>query len=418
MTDVWDWKITISRDSGAGVNSSDVCDSSTSPSSSRSAQANEPRPLRFNFLTLSRNDLIHKHRIRSTSIDTMSRCGWDFLLGKRVPHWICEKKSMAQERPTVETYVDGRTPIELITDVRNLRRGDHCVIVLNVFRTINPTLDYVHSWLSGYGYFKMFHHFLVLDDVVDIDENGVPRNEDGIAVEILEYSNTASQFLDEAAERGFIASLLDKAKCRRVALIDYGDNKYFYRFNDEVIDEHQDTKRRDLVIQRALEFLRSQPKYHVISHNCEHATNRITMKHDKKSDLVSYVFRNTWRHCIHYVLVFAMWILNEFTLLGSHLESFSTSIHIFLMLREMLRYYPISFRSSSASIVSRIIVVSSIVLAGTEYLVQDRGPSFLVRGFAIANLYWFSDTIVFNSLVNAYAVLVFMCRYLWPKIDV
>jgi hypothetical protein len=409
--DVWDWKITITRDSVTCVNSSDVCDSSTSPSSSRSAQSIEPRPLRFEFLSMSRNDLIHKYRIRSSSIDTMSKCGWDFLLGNRLPHWRSPRGSIAKERPILETYVDGRTPIELITDVRKLQRGDHCVIVLNVFRTINHKLDFLHSWLSGYGYFKMFHHFLVLDDVVDIDENGVPRNEDGIAVEILEYSNTASQFLDEAAERGFVASLLDKARCRRVALIDYGDNKYFYRFKDHVDNEIQDIKRRDLVIQRALAFLRSQPRYHVISHNCEHATNCITMKHDKKSDLVDYVFRNTWRHCIHYMLVLAMSIFDRYSVLGlKQLESLSLSAHIFLMMREMLRFHGFSNSSSAAS---RIIIVSTIVIAGTEYLSRDQSSwPVVVRGFAMANLYWFAETMVFNTLVNVYAFLVFMFRSL------
>jgi len=412
MTDSkWDWQITIARYSASEVTPGDVCDSSTSPSSSRSALGSEPRPLRFNFLTVSRNDLIHKHRIRSTSIDTMSRCGWDFLLGKRQPWWLDDTRTVAHERPGQEIYVDGRTPIELVSDVRKLRRGDHCVIVLNVFRTINPTLDYLHSWLSGYGYFKMFHHFLVLDDVVDVDENGVPRNEDGIAVEILEYSNTASQFLDEASERGFLPSLLDKAKCRRVALIDYGDNKYFYRFKDGVPDELQDAKRRDLVIQRALDFIRSQPRYHVVAHNCEHATNCITMKHDKKSDLVDYVFRNARRHLFHYILVFVVWVFNPDLITGSIVHHTASTLHIFLMLRELIRCHisaPFAYAAAT-----RTLMVSILTVIGTEYLTAAQIPVVL-RCCSIANLYWFSDTIVFNTLVNAYAVSVFMFRSLCP----
>ena len=367
----------------------------------------EPRPLRFDFLKVSRNDLIHKYRIRSTSIDTMSKCGWDFLLGKRTPQWLGGSQTAAHLRPGQEIYVDGRTPIELVSDLRKLRKGDHCVIVLNVFRTINPTLDLVHSWLSGYGYFKMFHHFLVLDDVVNIDECGVPRNEDGIAVEILEYSNTASQFLDEAAERGFIASLLDKAKCRRVALVDYGDNKYFYRFKDNVDDDVQDSKRRDLVIQRAMDFIRSQPRYHVISHNCEHATNRITMKHPKRSDLVEYVFRNAWRHLFHYLTVFlVMCIGNSSALLSDYplVPQIANSVHIFLMIREIVRCQFVSPFSFTAA--SRTVFVSALVVYCTELLSTANLPC-LVEAIAMANLYWFSDTIVFNTLVNAYAFLVF-----------
>ena len=408
MTDYkWDWQITIARDSASELNPSDVCDSSTSPSSSRSALANEPRPLRFDFLTLSRNDIIHKYRIRSTSIDTMSRCGWDFLLGKRRPRWMQDTRSIPHQRPGDEIYVDGRTPIELVSDVRKLRRGDHCVIVLNVFRTINPTIDYIHSWLSGYGYFKMFHHFLVLDDVVQVDENGVPRNEDGIAVEILEYSNTASQFLDEAAERGFLPSLLDKAKCRRVALIDYGDNKYFYRFKDHVPDLFQDAKRRELVIQRALDFIRSQPRYHVISHNCEHATNCITMKHEKKSDLVDYVFRNTWRHFFHYILVLIVWLFDGHLTTGSTLHTIETHTHIFLMIREITRCHISSPFSYAAAI--RTVLVSTLTVIGTELITAAQVP-VIARGFGLANLYWFCDTVVYNTLLNAYAALVFMSR--------
>ena len=386
------WKLSVKADFPNDASTEDSADSSTSPSCSGRPHGKSSPHLRFGFLPHSRNDLINTFRIRSSSIDSMSICGWDFLLGRRRPRWQTTRRSIASRRPFPHLYVDEESRLDLVTDVCKLRRGDHCVIVLNVFRTMNPYLDHIHSWLSGYGYFRMFHHFLVLDDVVDIDSNGVPRNEDGIACEILEYSNTASQFLEEAKHRGFIANLLDKAKCRRVALIDNGDNRYFYRFNDTL-----DDAQRDLIVQRAIDFIHSQPKYHLFYQNCEHTTNLITMKDlGTTSALVEYVFGNSRRYILHIV----------FTILGMLLlPAFLVTLgNVLLIQRQMIK------SMSGIDLMKRVFrfVIVSVVSAVSIHLALSSDNHVSTAALVVSHAYWFCDTIVFNTLVNMYAIIVYI----------
>jgi hypothetical protein len=341
------------------------------------------------------NDLISRYRVRPSSIDSMSVCGWQFLKGERKPRWSCSRPKVAHRRPKA-LYVDDKSQMELVSDVRTLRRGDHCVIVLNVFRTINPTLDYLHSWLSGYGYFRMFHHFLVLDDVAEIDSHGVPRNENGIAVEILEYSNTASQFLEEASKRGFIANLLDKAKCRRVALIDYGDNQYFYRFHDPQLTP----EKREVIVERALKFMESQPRYHVLFQNCEHTTNLITMKgNHERSALVEYVFSSMYRYVVHILVTVAgMTLFPHPTLLLSGLNVGVIQKHMIDRMKKsgLVEIYRFGFVS-----VGSFWTIKSILDS-----IDTRNIASILFGSTLVSMsYWLSDGLLWNTLVNVRALV-------------
>lgn len=380
------WKLSVDMDKSVDISTEDSGDSSTSPSSSTSTIENRS-PEASSFLPLSRNEAMNIYRIRSSSVESMSICGWDFLMGKRKTRWVRDRPPIPHHRPLPEVYVDDQSYLDLVWDVRKLRRGDHCVIVLNVFRTINPLIDYVHSLLSGYGYFKMYHHFLVLDDVVSVDSNGVPRNENGIAVEIMEYSNTASQFLAEAKEKGIVMNLLDKAKCRRVALIDYGDNAYFYRFRNEYSD-----KQRDTIVQRAIEFMTAQPRYHILFQNCEHTTNFITMKSShKRSPLVEYVRRNLIRYILHCILTLVGMVCLD---IHQHVCACVTVLNVLLIAADVVRHS--SYRSL------RFFIVTCMSFYIVYDAIQSSTPLWAV--VAVSHTYWLSDTIVFNSLVNLYAM--------------
>ena len=350
------------------------------------------------------NDLMHKYRIRPSSISSMSTCGWEFLQGIRKPRWFCLKPKVAQRRPNPDLYVDDKSPIELVSDVRKLRRGDHCVIVLNLFRTINPKLDYLHSWLSGYGYFRMFHHFLVLDDVAEIDAHGVPRNEAGVVVEILEYSNTASRFLAEASKKGLIANLLDKAECRRVALIDYGDNQYFYRFHEPDLTP----AKREVIVARALDFMKTQPRYHVLFQNCEHTTNLITMKgNHRRSALVEYVFSSLWRHLLHALITLvglvvtgpcSKWVMQAVA-----------CVNVAIIDHHMLGRMHKSKTWNIAKVVFVTIVSFWFIHTALTVVPASRSVvSILVRAWLISNTYWLSETVAWNTIMNLCAVVSHM----------
>lgn len=415
------WKLKGDLDKSLDNSTEDSGDSSTSPSSSRSVDGG----VGFDSSTalpLSPKEAMSVYRIRSSSVESMSICGWDFLMGRRRTRWGCQTPPVAYHRPIPEVYVDEVSRLDLVWDMSKLKRGDHCVIVLNVFRTLNPWIDYLHSLLSGYGYFRMYHHFLVLDDVVKIDSNGVPRNEDGIAVEIMEYSNTASQFLADAKQRGFVKNLLDKAKCRRVALIDYGDNAYFYRFRNE----HCDDSQRDVIVQRAIDFMTCQPRYHIIYQNCEHTTNFITMKDDdltnSKSALVDYVYRNLCRYILHCFLTMSGIcfdaLLCSNTGCSARANSVVTLLNVLLVCVDIVKHvsYPCDFKyeknrhtlsrsSLYAYELTRFCIVITLSFGIVDYVLARQEYSVLVRSLCVCHAYWVSDTLIFNTLVNIYAAV-------------
>ncbi len=74
---------------------------------------------------------------------------------------------------------------------------------LSVIRALSPLCDYVVSVLGSFGVVTLFHHFIVLDDVVAISETGVPLGPKGRPVEILEYANTAEVRHIHLQDEGF-----------------------------------------------------------------------------------------------------------------------------------------------------------------------------------------------------------------------
>jgi hypothetical protein len=211
-------------------------------------------------------------------------------------------------------YVDDRTLVEVIEDPMHLRRGDHCLTVLNTVRTLSTTLDYMHSLLGKLRLGTVFHHFVVLDDVASVDTCGVPRTSDGRPVGILEYSNTIQGFLDEAKEVGILANFFKKANCQRVPLAEYGDMPHLLRAVERVpLTE----ARRDEIVQKAYSLINFPPNYHVFWANCEHTTNLICNLEASEiwhSPQVSYVFENLVRYVVHGVGLIVLGVSENMTL--------------------------------------------------------------------------------------------------------
>jgi len=106
-----------------------------------------------------------------------------FINGSRKAHW----RQQATLPPRI--YVDQLTIIREVSHVTDLRRGDHCMITLNILRCVSPTLDYFVSLLGSLEMFNLYHHFIIMDDVVSVDKNGVPLTADGKIATILEFQH-------------------------------------------------------------------------------------------------------------------------------------------------------------------------------------------------------------------------------------
>jgi len=148
-----------------------------------------------------------------------------FANGIRKANWRQEAKLPPR------VYVDQLTIIREVSHVTDLRHGDHCLITLNCLRCVNPKIDYFVSLLGSLEIVNWYHHFIIMDDVVSVDTNGLPLTHDGKLATICEYANTLPEILEEVrvASRGSwtliplqaFKSFMWKAKCRRGALADY-----------------------------------------------------------------------------------------------------------------------------------------------------------------------------------------------------
>eukprot|EP00929_Paragymnodinium_shiwhaense_P056554 TRINITY_DN28305_c0_g1_i1.p1 TRINITY_DN28305_c0_g1~~TRINITY_DN28305_c0_g1_i1.p1 ORF type:complete len:417 (+),score=76.67 TRINITY_DN28305_c0_g1_i1:217-1467(+) len=211
----------------------------------------------------------------------------DFLNGHRQTPWVSSAKRAKQEgvskaAPQLppRVFVDNRTLLREVTDVSELRRGDHLVSSLNVIRCLSPMVDRFWSLLGSIEFTYLYHHLIVMDDVASIDEHGVPRNRCGQPVDIIEYSNTLPESLAEIQHlagssllrfpRAVLDFTFNKAKCQRCPLAAYGDSPHLC-----LVVEDLDEAARDHVCKKAMNMVKDHGTYHVLFNNCEHNTNMI-----------------------------------------------------------------------------------------------------------------------------------------------
>jgi len=207
----------------------------------------------------------------------------DFVTQRRRTKWsVPDKKERQQVPPRV--YVDNKTIIREVQDVRKLRHGDHCMIAINLVRSLSPTMDYLISFLGSIELIYFYHHFILVDDVHTIDDHGVPRTKGGGLAEIVEYANTIPEALEEvrlsslgswlrwpgAAAR----FLMNKSRCQRMALADYGDTQHLY-----IVVETLTEEQRAEIVKEALRVVEDHQPYHVFFNNCEHISNHISKGH-------------------------------------------------------------------------------------------------------------------------------------------
>jgi hypothetical protein len=189
----------------------------------------------------------------------------------------CRKKCDMPPR----VYIDNRTIIREIGNVVELRRGDHCLVTINLMRCVSPMIDRMISWIGSFECIYFYHHFIMVDDVSHVDEHGVPRTHDGKMAEIVEYSNTIRQGMEEMRVKSggrfhripatFVRFIMQKCHCVRLPLADYGDTPHIY-----TVIEDRTPEDRERVVKGALEMVAKPRKYHFYFNNCEHVSNLIS----------------------------------------------------------------------------------------------------------------------------------------------
>jgi hypothetical protein len=168
-----------------------------------------------------------------------------------------------------------------VMDFTSLRRGDHCMAAVKTLRAIWPGLDRITGILSRFEFWYVYHHFVILDDVQSVDDDGVPRTASGDLVRIMEFTNTCREYIKgvwvdvedrvlcwpAAAARKFMS----KASCLNVALAEYGDMPCIFI----QVARQASIQERDEIMERVHWLTENHRPYHMMFYNCEHAVNQV-----------------------------------------------------------------------------------------------------------------------------------------------
>ncbi|CAE7196336.1 unnamed protein product, partial [Symbiodinium pilosum] len=177
------------------------------------------------------------------------------------------------------------------------------MITLNVLRCLSPWVDYLVSLMGSLELFHLYHHFVILDDVDHVDEFGVPRTQEDHIVDIMEYSNTVECFIEEVRVKTFgawlslprvlVQTALNKARCHRVPLADYGDMPHIFRMEEKLSNEQ-----RERIVRDAVNLIENQINYNILWANCEHTTNLVSGKQQYTSPEVHFFIWSVVRYVL------------------------------------------------------------------------------------------------------------------------
>ena len=224
---------------------------------------------------------------------------------------------------------------EVSKDLKGLKAGHHLVVGLSMLGYgVVPALDKALCVLTSWEVYRLFHHFILIDDVAYWTNEG-PVTEKGAPVRIAEYSAT----LPEAMRRLTLdATTPYKLWCNFVRVI-HEPARFHTRFLRQYLpfgrpaggifvfdyDEGEDVRMQ--ARDAALDLLsnNASPPYHIFSHNCEH----VAFYCRKGGRWVSPQVANTLWNCARIGLqLFAAPIL----VLLAHVPHHSTVKHILLVL--------------------------------------------------------------------------------------
>ena len=161
-------------------------------------------------------------------------------------------------------YCDGAAVMRQVTEIDgtfpSLRKGDHCVVPLNLARGAFRPLDLFIDFLSTLDLVAFHHHFVVLNDV----------NKAGQLSFVAEFTNTPADFISKATRVGYSGAFFDKADYRKSPLTDYTGGIVYRMVPSNPLTETQ----RDAIVARANKYLQQARAdrfvtYNIALRNCE-----------------------------------------------------------------------------------------------------------------------------------------------------
>ena len=218
-------------------------------------------------------------------------------------------------------YVDSYTVLREVSDVRNLRPGDHCLVGLNIFHKLWSWADMCNALLTSWEAqpLSLFHHFIIIDQGVSLDESGRPIRNDGQPVRIAEFSDTFANawarlvkdgHWPRALLRNALAILRSPAKLHTPPLADYLGLRGRGVF--VVLERRSEAQRRrtvDAALALASGDPGAQPTYGVLSANCEHLANQLGENaFGPVSPQVPHNLWNLFRLCLQLVGLTALYV--------------------------------------------------------------------------------------------------------------
>jgi len=328
-----------------------------------------------------------------------------------------------------------------------LRRGDHCVIAINFVRGAHPLLDYAISCLGSIEICYLYHHFIIVDDVSCIDEQGVPRTSQGTPARLFECGNTLPEayeeiwsytkghWLQRLAQWPFVFLyflVFYKAKFLTHPIADYGDTPHIYR-----VLAKQSPEERERAIQEALRVEQKPKRYNVFTNNCEHICNHIR-KGEHKSIMVSFVMCVAFRTFLSLLglaalrfhqdalkiagMIFGHLCPNQYSW---ELVAYHTFTSVPVALQAMISYVLLmhsAYKQHAQDLIDRhefyhllskelgrVIVVGGLTIVAIS-LSPSVVSSFCMQ-FVVCAFAYFASDVVYNCMVHAVMRLVLLPTY-------
>ena len=154
-------------------------------------------------------------------------------------------------------YCDGAAVMRQVTEIDgtfpSLRKGDHCVVPLNLARGAFRPLDLFIDFLSTLDLVAFHHHFVVLNDV----------NKAGQLSFVAEFTNTPADFISKATRVGYSGAFFDKADYRKSPLTDYTGGIVYRMVPSNPLTETQ----RDAIVARANKYLQQARADRFVTNN-------------------------------------------------------------------------------------------------------------------------------------------------------
>ena len=275
-------------------------------------------------------------------------------------------------------YVDDWTVLREVQDPCMLRAGDHCIVGLNILHKLWSWSDSLCSLLTSWEVlpFRFFHHFVVLDDVTLLAEDGRPLRADGAPARIAEFSDTpagayrrvtSEGFTPRALLRGVHSVLLSPAQIHLPPLADYVRRRQpghgIFVVSQQLSEEQ---RRKTVETALALVHAADAPVYRVFSSNCEHLAWQLDASSAYKGRWVSpQVPHNLWklfRFCLNLFGVACLRVLADVP------QRYSTTHATFAALYHLLATIPVGAQ------------VQACLVRTAVNLTQRRGAGEIEKG--------------------------------------